>query len=281
MHYNIIIYDTFPNMFVDMVGQFQHYLTLNNHTFSIVNTVSPNDINTETKLHTKYIFFGTHFKNKFLPENSILTIFDNIGLFDSMIPQNLLEKYDIYHYSKHDCKLLKEKNINSNIQLYYFKMGYNPYLDISNSFPNVNYIYDIIFIGSLAEPRRKHIINTLRNKGYKVYPVENKPLVWGTQRSQLYLQSKIVLALYAHFSTYYNTLGSRVIPAVSTKSFTITEKCLDEEINSELENFSVISDYDNIVEKCEYYLKNENERETLKNKFYTNLKSTCLEIIKM
>ena len=62
---------------------------------------------------------------------------------------------------------------------------------------------------------------------------------------------------------------------------TITEKCLDEEINNELEKYSIISDYDNIVNKCEYYLNNENERETLKNNFYSNIKSSCLEIIKM
>ena len=277
MHFNIVIHDTFIDMFLDMVGQFQHYLTSNNHTFSIVNNISPNDNTTNSNINTKYIFFGTGFKNKFIPENSIVTMFDNINLFDNMIPQTLLENNDIYHYSKHDCKLLKEKY--ENIRLYYFKMGYNPYLDISASFPNLNYVYDIVFVGNLSS-RRKHITDTLRNKGYKVFTGGYQPYIGGLNRSKLYLQCKIVLALYTDSNTFYNTLGSRVIPAVSTKAFTITEKCLDETINNELEKYSIISEYDDIVNKCQYYLNNENEREILKNNFYSNIKSNCLEIIK-
>jgi hypothetical protein len=278
MHFNIVIYDKFIDMFLDMVGQFQHYLTLNNHTFSIVNNISPNDNTANSNINIKYIFFGTSFKNKFIPENSILTMFDNISLFDNMIPENLLKNNDIYHYSKHDCKLLKDKY--ENIRLYYFKMGYNPYLDISNSFANLNYVYDIVFVGNLSS-RRKKIIDSLQNKGYKVFTGGYQPYIGGLNRSKLYFQSKIVLALYTDSNTFYNTLGSRVIPAVSTKAFTITEKCLDDEINSELEKYSIISDYDNIVDICEYYLTNETERENLKNNFYSNLKSTSLEIIKI
>lgn len=273
MKFSIIILDNFYDMFLDLAYQLQYYLNGNKYENEIVNYSE----NIENNSSNKYIFFGTAYKNFKIPNGSILTMFDNIKTFDNTFPPYLLENNTILHYNQNEISLLKLKY--PFLKIHHFKMGYAQTLDFSNlkTSENIPFQYDICFIGNLSE-RRKNILNELSSKGYKVYAGGYHPYFSGIRRARLFHSSKIVLSIYTNEDTFDCSMGSRVIPAVSNKNFVIVETSTNELNNEFMKKIAVVANYDNIVEKCIYYLNNENERIDKENIFYENIKQTIVDI---
>jgi len=265
MKYYIIICDNFSDMFVDLAQQLLYFLSVSGKIASIVDysdhlvrNITDND---------KCIFFGTHFKSKYVPNRSMLTVFDTLIHFHNIVPERLLHTNTILHYNMNEIHKLQEK-YEGKLSVYYFKMGYNPYLDLQYKQCNTSHIYDAIFIGNVS-PRRKHIIDSLINKGYNVFYGGYSPKYYTLNDIiPLYKRSKVILAIYTDDRTIDCTLGSRVYPAVSTNNFVITEESTNKLANSELSECSFVTSYDTMVNIAEYYIKHDIERENKKKEFY-------------
>jgi hypothetical protein len=273
MKFNIIILDQFYDMFIDLAYQLQHYFNLNNIKNEIVNYTEDIE-NTE---NLKYIFFGTAFRSYRIPNNSILTMFDNIKLFDTTFPRHLLENNIILHYNP--TEMIQLKNKYPFLKIFYFKMGYAKALDFSNLKieENISFKYDVCFVGNLSE-RRKNILNKLSQHGLNVFAGGYHPFYSGISRARLYHSSKIVLSFYTNEDTFDCSLGSRFIPAISNNCFVICESSTNKIFNDFMENISIVCNYDSIVENCIYYLHNEIERINKLETFYNNMKNCVADI---
>lgn len=107
---------------------------------------------------------------------------------------------------------------------------------------------DILFYGAINE-RRTNVLSKLKNVTVLNNTYSND--LWPFIR-----RSKIVLFINYYDPDYPNWV--RIAPALTTRNFIIVEKNLDENFNN-IKDF-VITDYDNLVESCNYYLNNTEKR---------------------
>jgi hypothetical protein len=217
---------------------------------------------------TQCIFFGTKYREFYIPKNSILTDFDPTYRLEQLFTKDMVNDNTIVSYTKYNLDFLK--NHYSPVKCGMFYMGYCGYQDQQED--TVKDI-DVCFLGNFEE-RRVKIMNDLK-KNYKCVHAYG---IFASERQKLYNRSKIVLSLPSSEYMKNFTNGSRIFPAVSNNAFCISEKCLDDEQNNVLKNISVTVQYDDIVKTVDYFMENEKERIQLQKQFYENVKGILCRI---
>lgn len=118
---------------------------------------------------------------------------------------------------------------------------------------------DILFVGTLTS-RRKYILNKLQSK-FRVTIVN----AFGEDLVNYFNRSKIVLNIHAED---YKDTETRVFEVLGSGSFLLTERLSEE--NPFINNKHIIefSDYDELCAKAEFFLKHDEERNTISRHGY-------------
>ncbi len=116
---------------------------------------------------------------------------------------------------------------------------------------------DILFYGSKNE-RRMKILKELERK----FNVEILCGIYGHERDEWIARSKIVLSIYYYQTKLFDDV--RIGYLMNNKSFSIIE----DSPNKKYDDFLVYIPYEQLVERCEYYLNNDDlRREKAKQAF--------------
>ena len=179
---------------------------------------------------------------------------------------NIIQKYKkalhIIDYSGSNIKIYKKLEIFNCSQLSFgycelHEIIYNKYAN-----PNNEKNIDILFYGYVT-PRRSIILEKLK----KFYEMNNISYFFSNSlydyksRYEMISRSKIVLSIAHDEPSMLKTNDLiRIGPLLSNKIFILAEKMQDSTEN-ELKNIiKFFSTFDELTEKCLYYLKNEKER---------------------
>jgi hypothetical protein len=131
-------------------------------------------------------------------------------------------------------------------------IGYAPELSRITRSPRPD--VDVAFCGSLTE-RRVAVLQALRDRGAHV---EVMCGVYGAARDALLARAKIVLNLHALESRVFEIV--RVSYLLANQLFVVSEPGLGEPVERGLASGVAFADYDELVERCLYYLGAEQER---------------------
>jgi hypothetical protein len=199
-----------------------------------------------------------------LPKTSILYNLEQIQIGSPWITENylnLLRSYEVWDYSKQNvCELLKSGIAN----VKYCGIGYVPELTrIKPAPPDI----DFLWYGSLNE-RRLHILQQLHNMGFKVKVLFG---VYGEERDAFIARSKIVLNIHFYESKVIEIV--RIYYLLANKRFVISERGNDQELEEPIRDGLVLSDYDNLIEECVKYLKEDALRNEISEKGFSRITS--------
>jgi hypothetical protein len=199
-----------------------------------------------------------------LPKTSILYNLEQILIGSPWITENylnLLRSYEVWDYSKQNiCELLKLGIAN----VKYCGIGYVPELTRIKPAPSD---VDFLWYGSLNE-RRAHILQQLHNMGFKVKILFG---VYGEQRDSFIAKSKIVLNIHFYESKVLEIV--RIYYLLANKRFVISERGKDQELEEPIRDGLVITDYNNLVEECAKYLREDALRNEIAEKGFSRITS--------
>ncbi len=265
MFFKLVIVDRNEWMYRDMALQTKTILENNGNTSDIVQYEQYSD--------TKTIFFGTAYAGVFIPNNSIVTNFDDYRILFSILTENILLTCEIWDYSHTNLSLLKQKFPLCNCKL--FEMGYTPYLDYENGYQEKDKDIDILFLGVVSH-RRSVILNSLKEK----YNVVSDYFKEGKARAELIKRSKICISIYSS-DVRICISASRLTPILCNNGFVVTETCEDEYQNNRWKQWTITVDYDKLVETVLYYLEHSEERKIYADTAYENFKKNppCIKEI--
>lgn len=235
-------------------------------------------------------FYCNHFSQEFLLDMrkifgfKLILIDTDIGFkltdfqdFNPFFTYELSVYDKILSYSKTVAQLMREKG--------FVKSSYFPYGAPTTPFYHSDKTTDILFVGK-ASFRRMYLLEKIKNSNLKVFGTD-----WGKAnhllsddlKSKITLssifgdplyheiqQSKIVLNLVVNTWLILETgVNLRVFEALANRAFLLTDYCeeLNDlfEIGKEIETFR---DSHELIDKVNYYLKNESQREKIAQKGY-------------
>ncbi len=216
------------------------------------------------------IVLGYHLLNKYYIQTEIIS--KNIKYIPYQLEQLSADEFDfsedikfilqngksVWDYSKENIALLK----NNDIEAIYMPIGYRRELDNIKSIEDNKKDIDILFYGSIGK-RRQDLLEILSKK----YRVKVLFGIYGRKRDDFIARSKIVLNIH-HYSSQMLEMV-RISYLLSNKIFVISEKSID----NPYDDIGILFvNYDGIIEKCEYYLKNDKLRERSRKTAYVKFK---------
>lgn len=199
-----------------------------------------------------------------LPENSIIYNLEQILIGSPWITEkylNLLRSHEVWDYSRQNMRALLKLGI-ANTK--YCQIGYVPELTRIKPAPCD---IDILWYGSLNE-RRSQILQKLHDMGYNVKALFG---VYGEQRDAYIARSRIVLNIHFYESKVIEI--GRIYYLLANRRFVISEKGNDQELEEQIRDGLVLTDYDNLVEECVKYLKEDSSRQKIAEKGFTIISS--------
>lgn len=248
--------------FEDIAYALQEALTYHNIDSVLITNISKDLLNSDL-----YIILGINNSLVKLPSKYIAYQFEQTGNEKSWFTSTYINKLrgaiEIWDYSIKNMQNCKQYNL-QNIE--YVPLGYSDRLD--KKIINVDKEYDVLFYGSSCL-RRDKLMDKLKNLGIKTYYSTYK--LWSEERDLLISKSKIVLNIHFYENPILET--SRLSYLINNKSFVISERSLDPILDHQYKNYLVFSDYDEIPDKCLYYLKNPDKMTDIANKGYEKFKT--------
>lgn len=232
---------------------------------------------------TQCFFFGTKFTYPgiHIPRGSYLMDFDHAHWIRERYNASLLSHNRIITFSSHMMKDFRAM-FGNGIDIGLFRFGYSKYLDYGYR-NNTSYDYDICFLGTLSD-RRRRVLEPLQQK-YRCFvhshilftpggmTTQFTHLYRDHKRAELYQRSKIVLSIAFTDEYQQNTNASRIFPAVSTGAFVIAERSLDEEQNQDVDKICVNIPLEAFETTIEHYLSHDEEREHERQRFYETIQT--------
>jgi hypothetical protein len=275
MYYNLIIHDNNPWIHLDMAHQIQTLIKYKGKNSQIIILWNLEDLDTFDLKDGKNIYIGRDVYDIYIKPGSIITEFNqsskcNFQNFTSDVLENtIMSCYSNILVNEYNSKFPFSKAVK-------FKFGYS---DIYDTPSEKNKIYDVCFIcNPIHSQRRYNIIKNLQDEGLNIFYNKDYFLV-PEKRSEYYKKSKIVLYIYENEEQLDYSSGGTVFPAVSAGgNFVISEKCKDESEHKILSDVCVNVNYNEIVPTIKYFLKNDQLKNNLANKFYQKVKSTYADI---
>jgi len=198
-----------------------------------------------------------------IPKNPILFNLEQIQLDSPWMSQsylNILKSYPVWDYSYKNIQELKNLGIDNVTQC---NIGYEPEL---TRIPQSEEDIDILFYGSLNE-RRIKILNELRNKGLRVVSLFG---AYGNERDKYIARSKIILNIHYYETRVFEII--RISYLLANKRFVISEGGQDTELEKPFAEGIVFSTYQELIEKCLLYLKDEADRKEIAEKGFNLMK---------
>ena len=163
---------------------------------------------------------------------------------------------------------------------------FSSYIDPDSDFKKINNIkkeLDIVYIGCSYEMDKLNIIKTKKYKSFIHISGGGSNAITGDKFAELYRKSKICLGFMADANNDSNTVTERIWEAFSFGCLVITNSRAAEKISNGTAIY--YNDTQDLLNKIDYYLKNENERLIKINEGYEifvkygNYKRNALEFI--
>lgn len=169
--------------------------------------------------------------------------------------KKLHHSYAIFDYSLDNIKFLQSKG------LYYQQMYYMPlaYLDAYSEVNDVDEEYDILFYGDANNERRREYLNVLSKK-FKLKIVSE---VFGEELYKEISKAKIVVNIHYYDGALLET--TRLYECLSLNKMVVSETSSDIDVHCQLKecvDFVSVGNIDEMVERIEFWLKNDVSRKT-------------------
>lgn len=213
-----------------------------------------------------YIILGIGNSLVRLPKKYIAYQFEQTGNEKSWFTESYINKLkgsiEIWDYSIKNIQNCKKYGI-TNVE--YVPLGYSKKVD---RIPIVKTKeYDVLFYGSSC-PRRDKLMENMRSMGINVYYSTYK--LWGKERDMIIAKSRIVLNVHFYENPILET--ARISYLINNKVFVISERSQDPILDRQYNEYLVFCDYSELIVKCLYYLKHEDEMIEIVNKGYNEFK---------
>lgn len=187
--------------------------------------------------------------DKRVPNEGVMFNLEYIGSDSKVITEeylNLLKRFEVWDFLKVNIENLKKLGIKAK----YCPIWYSSCLTvIPMEYPTI----DVLFYGGINE-RRKKIIDQLRQLGIKVMALFN---VFGQERDKYIAKSKMVLNIKYYEGNYFEAV--RISYLLANQKFVVSERV--KEVEEPYQKGIVFGDYEDLVEICQRYLKNNEDRE--------------------
>ena len=174
---------------------------------------------------------------------------------------DLLRAHEVWDYSRQNMRELAKLGI-TNVK--YCAIGYMPEL---TRIEPAQCDIDFLWYGSLNE-RRAVILKRLHEMGYSVEALFG---VYGASRDAFIARSKIVLNIHFYESKVIEI--GRIYYLLANRRFVISEKGNDRELEDHIRDGLVLTDYENMVEACVRYLKEDKLRQGIAEKGFSIISS--------
>ena len=193
-------------------------------------------------------------KEPTLCKNMILLNIEQITTpkFKDMMKEVLLKNIKVIDYSIENINLIKEFSDNP--------IGYLPYQyepseisKLETFVKNVPKFFDVAFTGWLS-PRRKEIISSLQNKGFKVQLVKNE---WANSRDFKITSAKLLLNV--HYNESYNVYEAIRCDRWTFSGMMIVSEDSFENEALDINKLVIFEKYDKLVDKISEILENYNK----------------------
>jgi hypothetical protein len=224
--------------------------------------------------HVTWIIFGLNVTpTAKLPANTIIVnmeqLFDQSTWLKSAYI-NQLKTHRVWDYNKVNQAYLRKLGINAPLISY----GYMPSLchrgscwADSSDHPSVDQDIDVIMLG-YPNPNRKVIAQQLANLGVKIqYHSGN---MWGAQRNNLLLRSKILLNVHLYAANILEI--PRLALAINNGMFIISESCINESEYPWMKDCVIFKPYSQLIGTILDYLKRPHDRHQIAKLAYTRFK---------
>lgn len=210
-----------------------------------------------------------------LPEDVILYNTEQIqGGTPWMNPEYkaLLSTYPVWDYSERNIAALKAMINVQNVTL--CPVGYEPELTSIND--AAEHDIDVFFYGSFNN-RRSWILDELSARGLKVV---QKYGVYGAERDAYIARSKIVINVHFYEAHIFEII--RLSYLLANRRFVISESSYEPNIDARYQDGMVICPFDEIVENCVRYAKDDEARRAIATRgFEIFSQHTQAEYLKM
>lgn len=184
---------------------------------------------------------------------------------DKNYRKKLENSYALFDYSIKNIEILEDKYDFSYKQIYFMPISYHK--ELGKSYSDIEESYDVLFYGDDKNPRRQKFLETISKK-FKLKIIND------SYKDELYQElSKAKIVVNIHY--YENALleTTRLYESLSLNRLVISEDAQDSKYYPDLlECVEIVpkDDIEAMVEKIEFYLKNEEARKNkiAKNKQY-------------
>lgn len=158
-------------------------------------------------------------------------------------------RFEVWDYCQSNVDKLKVLGIEAKL----VPVGYMPVLTRIESCPEPD--IDVLHIGSLND-RRTEILQTLESKGLRVKHVFD---YYGVARDALAARSKIILNMHFYPSKTFEIVRCSYMYA--NRKCVVSEIGNDEALEMPFMETGGLTIYDNLVERCRYFLADDGARE--------------------
>jgi GR25 family glycosyltransferase involved in LPS biosynthesis len=161
----------------------------------------------------------------------------------------------IFDYSLNNISFLVQKNIALN-KISFMPISYNPSYRSQYNIADYNWsdkIYDLCFYGDTSNHRRKAFIETISHS----YPVKIFKETFGKDIVSKLAKTKIILNIHYYDNALLET--TRIYECISLDVLVISEKAIDQEYHTELNDiveFIEENDIVEMIEKIKFWLEN-------------------------
>lgn len=198
-----------------------------------------------------------------IPKNLILFNLEQIQSDSPWMSQQylkILKAYPVWDYSCRNILELKKMGIKN---VTHCGIGYEPEL---TRIPQVEEDIDVLLYGSLNE-RRIKILKKLRDSGVRAVALFG---AYGEERDKYIARSKIILNIHYYEARVFEII--RVSYLLANKKFVISEDGQDDDLEKPFAGGIVFSTYEELVEKCWEYLKDDGPRKEIAEKGFNLIK---------
>lgn len=254
--------------FIEAMLMIQYCLQQAGKTCSIVNTIDDHS-------NVTWIVFGVNLSPTVkLPPNTIIVNMEQ--LFDGsnwLKPPyiNQLKTHQVWDYNRINQVYLRKLGIEAPLISY----GYMPSLRHRGScwadtlnHPNINQDIDVIMLG-YPNSNRKTIVQQLTAAGVKIQYHTGD--MWGHQRNDLLLRSKILLNVHLYPANILEI--PRLALAINNGMFIISESCINESEYPWMQGCVIFRPYSQLLKTVLEYLKKPDECHRLAKLAYERFKS--------
>ena len=199
-----------------------------------------------------------------IPEGAVMYNLEQIQPSSPWMTEDyigLLRSFEVWDYSRRNMARLRRLGV---CNMKFCGIGYVPEL---TRIPESEKDIDILLYGSVNE-RRYKILKELDELGFKVKVLFN---FYGEARDRYIARSKIILNVHYYEAKVFEMV--RVSYLLANRKFVVSETGDDPELERPFREGVVFARYENIVDECARYLREEAARDEIAERGFSGIRA--------